>query len=256
MPLKVLLRFRTKEEIELAQLKPRVAHGLVFSLFKGNPEVGNLLHAGTVKPFSISINSHFRYPNRRVTRFGIVFNLLDNTLYPKISRYLFFPENNEFEVGGVEAELVGVKPIEVRTYEDILESSPDSRDLLLDFLSPTTFKRENFDYPLPEPRLVFSGLLRKWNRFSPVKIERGLLKELTERLTVSGCWIKTKKSEIMEGAKLTGFFGRVFFYAFSKNPSVLKALNALADFAQFAGVGRKTTMGFGSVRFVREAEED
>ncbi len=255
MPLKVLLSFRTDKEMELSELKPRVAHGILFSLFKGAPEVGRLLHEGVAKPFSISINSHFRYPNRRTSRFAIVFNLLDNALYPEISRYLFFPEENFFEVGSIKAELVRVKPLEVITYEEILEASPESRDVVLDFLSPTAFKRGSFDYPVPEPRLVFGGLLRKWNRFSPVKIERGLVKNISKTLTVSGCWIRTKKVEIMDGAKFTGFTGRVFFYADGKSEE-LRALNALARFASFAGVGRKTTMGFGSVRLLEGSIED
>jgi len=252
MPLKVLLTFKAEEEVELSRLRPKVAHGIIFSLFKGAPEVGRLLHGGAFKPFSISINSHFRYPERRVKSFGIIFNLLDNTLYPEVSRYLFFLEENLFEVGGVKVRLARVRPLEVTNYEEIFNSAPAARELILDFLSPTAFKRERFDFPLPEPRLVFGGLLRRWNAFSPVKIEKGLFRELPKILTVSGCWIRTRKVEIMEGGRFTGFTGRVFFYAFSDDDYTLKALNALARFASFAGVGRKTPMGFGSVKHVEK----
>jgi len=249
LPLKLLLKFEAERPVKLSHLKPKVAHGIVFSFFKDSPEVGELLHSGGIKPFSISINSHFRYPEREVKRFGIVFNLLDNSLYPKISR--FFLGGGEFSVGGVKVELSWVKPLEVETYSSLLEGAEPSQDILIDFLSPTAFKRGSFDYPLPEPQLVFLGLLRKWNRFSPVKLDREIYKKLQKLLTVSGCWIKTKKVEVMEGAKFTGFTGRVLFYADGKEEE-LRALNALAAFARFAGVGRKTTMGFGSVKLVKE----
>lgn len=249
MPLKLLLRFETEKPIKLSKLKPKVAHGIVFSFFKDSPEVGELLHRGGIKPFSISINSHFRYPEREVKRFGIVFNLLDNSLYPKISR--FFLGCGEFTVGGVKAEFSSVKPLEVETYSAVLEKAEPSRDILMDFLSPTAFKRGSFDYPLPEPKLLFSNLLKKWNAFSPVKFNEEFYRKLPKLLTVSGCWIKTRKVEVMDVAKFTGFTGRVLFYATGEGEE-LRALNALVRFAEFAGVGRKTTMGFGSVRVPRE----
>jgi CRISPR/Cas system endoribonuclease Cas6 (RAMP superfamily) len=37
---------------------------------------------------------------------------------------------------------------------------------------------------------------------------------------------------------------------------LLKALNVLASFAEFSGVGRKTTMGFGKVKFFRKPENE
>ena len=250
MPLKILLKFRAEKPVELSSLKPKVAHGIVFSLFKGAPEVGELLHRGNVKPFSISIPSHFRYPERVVDRFGIVLNLLNNELFPKISPYLFFPESRDVTVDGVRASLISVRPLEVVTYQDLLEVSPSGREIVIDFLTPTAFKRSVCDYPVPEPSLVFGSLLKRWNAFSPFKIEGKLIERVSRFVTVSGCWIRTRKVEIMNGARLTGFVGRVFFYSFLREKEENRILNALALFSRFSGIGRKTTMGFGAVRVI------
>jgi len=44
--------------------------------------------------------------------------------------------------------------------------------------------------------------------------------------------------------------GRVYMFAKNYDTDFLKNVNALARFAEFAGVGRKTTMGFRKVRLV------
>jgi len=252
LPLKLLLRFRAEKPFPLSLLKPKTAHGLLFALLKGS-EAGDLLHRGGLKPFSLSLVSRFLYPNRQVESFALTLNLLDNSLFPKLARRLFFPEERVLEVAGVKVRLVSVKPLEVVTYSKLLEGPADS-DLLLNFLSPTAFKRGTADYPLPDPYLVFSSLLKRWNAFSPEKLPTDLYKVFKERVHLSGCWIKTRKVEVAERAKFTGFTGRVLFYA-NLEGELLKQVNALARFAPFAGVGRKTTMGFGTVKAESKVEE-
>jgi len=252
LPLKLLLRFRAEKPFPLSLLRPKTVHGLLFALVR-NTEVGDLLHRGGLKPFSLSFPSHFLYPSREVGSFALVLNLLDNSIFPKLARRLFFPEEGSLEVAGVRVRLVSVKPLEVVTYSDLLKGGAE-KDLLLNFLSPTAFKRGVADYPLPDPYLVFSSLLRRWNAFSPRKLPTDLYGVLKERVHLSGCWIKTRKVEVAERAKFTGFTGRVLFYL-DLEGEPLRQVNALARLASFAGVGRKTTMGFGTVKVERRVEE-
>ncbi len=252
MPLKLFLRFKLSKPLRSKEIRPKLLHGLLFSFFKEEPQVGELLHSGPVKPFSIS--APYLFKERELRSIYFTFNLLNSELYPKISRFLFFPKVDNFFIGGVKVELLSVKPLEIKSYEELLDLAPPKREIVLDFISPTAFKRGRWDYPLPEPKLVFSSLLRRWNAFSPLKLEEGLLKKLSYSLTVSGCWIKTKKVEVMEGVKFIGFVGRVFFYCEGLKMEELKTLNALSLFAPFSGVGKKTTMAFGSVRVLKDEE--
>lgn len=41
----------------------------------------------------------------------------------------------------------------------------------LEFHSPTAFRRNDLQVPLPLPRLVFGSLLERWNAFSPVDLQ-------------------------------------------------------------------------------------
>ncbi|WP_457679143.1 CRISPR system precrRNA processing endoribonuclease RAMP protein Cas6 [Thermovibrio sp.] len=256
MPLKLLLKFKLSKPVKVKEVRPKFLHGLLFSFFKKEPKVGELLHESRLKPFSISAPYLFKDNEREVKSLYFTLSLLNGELYPKVSRFLFFAGSKELFMGKVKVEHLFTKPLEVKSYRELYQEAPPKREIVLDFISPTSFKRRSWDYPLPEPKLVFLSLFKKWNSFSPVKLERRVLEEALKRLTISGCWIKTKKVEVMENSKFTGFVGRVFFYGEDLKEEEAKTLNALKLLAPFSGVGRKTTMAMGSVRIPREVVKD
>lgn len=115
--------------------------------------------------------------------------------------------------------------------------------------TPTSFRQGDVDLPLPVPRLVFGGLLEKWNRFSssPLVLEP----QVVDRWVVlAGARLCTKV--FSDGRSATpGFVGWTEFRVLRSAPEeVGAAVLALARYAFFAGVGRKTTHGMGLVRTV------
>jgi len=248
MPVKLLLKFRCSKPVRVSLLKPKTIHGLFFSLL--SKEDGELFHKPSVKPFSLFFPVYFRSPERELSSFSVELNLLKNDLFPIVSRSLFLKNSGSFNVEGVEVELFSVRPVGLETYEGFLEKYTSVKDIVLDFTTPVLFKKGSYDYILPEPYLIFKNLLRRFNRFSPIKISPETLRIIKESVVVSGCWIKTKKVEFMKGAKITGFMGRVYLYSYCTDKEFLRNLGALLAFSQFSGVGRKTTMGFGKTFFV------
>jgi len=252
MPLKVLLVFRSESPIKVSQLKPKTIHGLFFGLLK--EETGELFHSGRVKPFSLFFTPYFRFPEREVSKFTVELNLLDISLFRHFSNSVLIERRkNELNVEGVPVSLVNVKPLSVVTYSSLLENAAPGQDFVVDFLTPTSFKRGKFDYILPEPELLFKSLLRKWNAFSPEKIGWELLDFVRKHVFVSGLWINSYKTEISEKAKIVGFRGRVYFYS-DRLSEETKLLRALLKFSEFSGVGRKSTMGFGKTRLEEKSE--
>jgi CRISPR-associated endoribonuclease Cas6 len=115
--------------------------------------------------------------------------------------------------------------------------------------------------PLPLPDLVFGSLLRNWNQFSPSSfVEANLLKEIcSHHLEMTHHRITSQLARLVfqrdDGQYRTmtfpGFVGSCSFRLVELHDrTVIKTLNALADFAFYAGVGAKTTMGFGVARRV------
>lgn len=143
------------------------------------------------------------------------------------------------------------------SWKELSEVTP-AKEVELWFATPTAFKAGDLDLPLPLPRLVFGGLLRKWNAFSPFPL--GISpQELERKVALAEACIRTKA--FYDGrSRIVGFVGRARFRVLrGSSPELLRAVNVLARFAFFAGVGRKTTHGMGlvcppaSARAIREA---
>ncbi|MGC9320360.1 MAG: CRISPR system precrRNA processing endoribonuclease RAMP protein Cas6, partial [Armatimonadota bacterium] len=151
---------------------------------------------------------------------------------------------------------LGLAGAEVRVAEiDTLTSSHDmllrraskSRRIELAFLSPTLFRRSGESLVLPQPELAFGSLLRAWNAFSPLQFPPYGTEDLGAPMI---CHHNIRTEMVQFGSyKLLGFVGRVGYLIPAEVPELLcRTLNCLADYAFFAGVGYRTTMGMGQCR--------
>ncbi|WP_448380888.1 CRISPR system precrRNA processing endoribonuclease RAMP protein Cas6 [Gloeomargarita sp.] len=118
-----------------------------------------------------------------------------------------------------------------------------SNDILLQFVSPTSFKLNSGQgiQPFPLPEFVFGSLYRRWNDFAP---EAWHFPKVQWSGLVSDYELRTQKIK-MENSIEIGAVGWVR-YQFP-DPEQARIANILAHFAFFAGVGRKTAMGMGQV---------
>lgn len=134
------------------------------------------------------------------------------------------------------------------SWKELLRAEP-RKEVELVFATPTAFKAGDLDLPLPIPRLVFGSLLRKWNAFSPHPL-RISIQDLERTVALAEAHIRTRI--FYDGrSHIVGFVGRARFRVLrGASPELLQAVNVLAQFAFFAGVGRKTTHGMGLVRVV------
>ncbi|MEM2001023.1 MAG: CRISPR system precrRNA processing endoribonuclease RAMP protein Cas6 [Candidatus Methanomethylicaceae archaeon] len=146
------------------------------------------------------------------------------------------------------------------------------RKIRLRFVTPTTFVSDDQNIPLPLPHLVFFQLGEKWRQYAPMPLA-SLISRLfdepvhssstasdeAEKMS-SGHWLALNrviglsqydlKTRILDFVhyKQVGFTGQVEFLVHeSFSDEQTKLLHLLADFAFFAGVGYKTTMGMGQV---------
>jgi CRISPR-associated endoribonuclease Cas6 len=251
MPVKTKILLHLERPVQIIELLPERIHALFFSIL---PEkVSQELHSikGT-KPFTVCFKDFFGKDGKEeVKRISLTVTLLKDELFPLLSEGIILGKK-ELKIGGVGISSKRITSSEHKTYQRLMEEGKVTRDFLFFFQTPTTFKKGHSDYPLPEPALIFKSLLRKWNSYSEEKLELSLA-ELSKMLQVGGFWIKTRKLPVSQNAKLTGFTGRVFINARIEDEETLKKLYTLASFAEFSGVGRKTTMGFGKVSLIRDS---
>jgi CRISPR-associated endoribonuclease Cas6 len=134
------------------------------------------------------------------------------------------------------------------------EARPEA-EITLAFTTPTAFGFGQKEWGkkavvLPEPDLVFGSLARSWNNLAPppLQLDRdALMTYVEEHVVVKRLHgLKTQMLRFSRSPQI-GFVGRVTYGLMAENEATRCQLNALADFAFYAGVGTKTAMGMGQV---------
>ncbi len=123
----------------------------------------------------------------------------------------------------------------------------------LRFASPTLFKSKGVFMPIPLPRLVFEGLVRRWNAFSPIQVHPDVSRYAEECLVVSSYHLRTETVRFGTQAERGAFPGCVGVcrYAMTnKDRYWMGLVRLLAAFSLYAGVGKQTTMGLGQCRLL------
>ena len=135
-------------------------------------------------------------------------------------------------------------------YVQLVDDAPTTRSVTLSFSSPTAFKRSRGEFtPLPQPELVFSSLLNRWNAFAPFRLPDALYDLVHTDVVIQHADIQTQTLSFARGRKgtITGFTGKAT-YRFACDEEARRYLHALAAFAKYSGVGVKTSIGMGQVR--------
>lgn len=220
---------------------PDRLRGLVYGLLQPlDPEIHKAQH----NPFSLGIGG-------REGQWWVRVSFLEESLYARLSPHLFGLLGQGIRLGSKHYRVQAVLQEEhpwagVSTYPRLFQGEANP-SVELQFASPTFFRRKGLAYPLPEPRLVFESLSLRWNAFAPVKVPQEV-QEAWERLTVSRFQGRTHLVAPNEDERGVGFVGRVAYYLPKASPTEAQWLQALSRFAFYAGVGAKTSLGFGRAR--------
>lgn len=276
MPFSMLMQGSPQDDAPVAQVQGSALQGMFLHLIdEVDHSVFQRLHDDSrYRPYTLSPLGighpdtdfqGFHLPKQADIRAGspcyVRITLLEDALFPTFSRYFLSQPEPTFRLGRTRFQVTNVACIEdratpwsaYRSYSDLIEqASRTQRRITLYFLTPTSFRRGNVDFPLPDPRLVFRSYQRRFEDFAQI----AFLPDFDEQVEfytgisrlhrLETTTIRTKK------VSLVGFVGRITFLIDKKAPpDLVFQMNLLADFAYFCGTGRKTTMGMGqTVRII------
>lgn len=228
-------------QIPLSIAKPlshsvgRAIHAQFFQwLANASPTLAEQLHQQSQLPFTLSL-SPGSCPKIRIS-------LLQKELLAPLLIGLSQDLGQEILLGKVACCLGQSIHISSANCFKQLAQTMSKEVIELEFLSPTSFKQEQRIQPFPLPEMVFASLARCWNAFAPKELR---FPQVKWQSLVAMYELKTKTFQ-MEGGSEIGTVGWVR-YRFP-DPEQAKIASVLAQFATFAGVGRKTSMGMGEVR--------
>jgi CRISPR-associated endoribonuclease Cas6 len=275
MPHSLILTLIPQSTIPPGYLKGKHLHALFLNLVSSvDRTLGTHLHdQKTDKAFNLSplqighpkttdfiLQREHKYPIKAGTPCWWRIALLNDSLFANLTQlWLNLNPEQPWHLGPANLQITSILGTphadfpwaNYATYADIYaQASEEERQINLAFCTPTAFRQMQFDTALPTRDLVFNSLLRKWNQYSGIEF----FSDLIEPIYPSFFDIHT---EIIDDArsKFIGCVGVMNFRILGEvEPVKIKQINALADFALYSGVGRKTPMGMGMVRRINHAK--
>ncbi len=140
-----------------------------------------------------------------------------------------------------------------------------SRNVRMEFVSPTAFHSNRHEIALPLPGHVFRSLWQKWNEFCPESMQlQEIWPQFAEAciLVNEMTAVNTVHWEFAEGTHgaATGFTGTIGFLLPPKSKTLEAwqpywdgadvVMQSLAQFAFYCGVGHHSTIGMGQARLL------
>ncbi|HBB30863.1 MAG TPA: CRISPR-associated endoribonuclease Cas6 [Cyanobacteria bacterium UBA8803] len=181
-------------------------------------------------------------------------SLLDDTLFSQLTHlWLNLNPEHPWHLGPADLQITSILGTPQSTqpwanacsYAQLYDHAAEGdRQIDLAFCTPTAFRQSQFDCALPTRDLVFNSLINRWNQYSGIELP----KTLVEHIFPSFFDIHTQVA-VDSRSKFIGCVGVINFRIMGEvEPLVIKQINALADFALYSGIGRKTPMGMGMIR--------
>lgn len=252
-------------------------HGFLFNAMReANEEISEQVHKlPDLKPFTVSPIFGTRYgkptliEKEKTYRMRVTF--LEDKIFElfttKVMRDRILKKT--FRIGSIEFLITKVILDQTRSYwasvfspkDYIKENTELRKEITLSFVTPTLFRIGDLHLSKPDAEKTYVGLLKKFNKYSDVKIDESIVEELKKIRIVKDD--TNEKKVFFENFYLQGFVGDVTFsidnLSGEANEDVSKELlttfNILSEFAFYSGVGYKTTMGLGQTKITRPEEE-
>lgn len=225
-------------------------HGAFFHLVRDwDSMAATDLHGAANKPFTMGATGNVRIHGMAEGQ-EWAFDVSGLTDAANLAIDRAFAKGAIVPLGRSAHRIVNVAMKESATFEELVETGfADSwMKMSLEALSPTSFRRLGRQILLPDPGLVFGTLQRRWSEFSTVTPDTSLMERWPEDVLVTQFNVRTAV-ETFDRYKIIGFVGRVDYGIRTEAPQYMRGwFRALAQFARFAGLGYKTTMGMGRVR--------
>ncbi|NLK01407.1 MAG: CRISPR system precrRNA processing endoribonuclease RAMP protein Cas6 [Clostridia bacterium] len=126
--------------------------------------------------------------------------------------------------------------------DKFLIKEPYQKTIRLRFLTPTTFKQDGEYVLYPTVELIMQSLTNKWNVWAK--------SFLLEDIQWDNCQISRYNLRsalyFLKGIRIRGFVGYVDL-RFWGPESMIRLANMICNFAQYSGIGIKSTLGMGGV---------
>ncbi|SHF25682.1 CRISPR-associated endoribonuclease Cas6 [Marinitoga hydrogenitolerans DSM 16785] len=257
----VVVELKPLETSIIPEYPGKKIHGLFYSLINAsNKKLSKLLHETKIKKaFTVSTFLGKRVDKpiiiEKNKKYYIRITILDESLFNFFALALYQKKmkKEKVKIGEIEFEILRIlydkkhsKWADIFIEDEIFNRQVEESKVKLRFYTPTLFKVGDKHLRYPDPEKIFSGLLEKFNLYGTHKINSEI-KNKFNKISITYKKIYQKKVYI-RNFYLEGFIGETEFKVPEEEKELMKIVNILSEFAFYAGIGYKTTMGMGQAK--------
>lgn len=250
------IAIRLSGNLDRRDVTPAGMHGVLYTVLRRHDLLlADRLHEhNTPKPYTLA-PAHYDKRNRDMA------GLLINTLTDDAAEFITsawqraWQDQTELRFGRIPATVADVFVLDSSSFE-LLSYCEQVKHVGLHFLTPTAFRQGHGELTFPIPRNVFYRPFDVWQTFAPQAYQ---LPETWPTWCESNVFVTqhdicTKPYLVNRHKRFIGFTGTATFSVRARRDAdrqetaqFSSLLHALTHFANFSGVGMKTTMGMGAV---------
>lgn len=135
-------------------------------------------------------------------------------------------------------------------------SEDSSRNFVMEFRSPTSFKKDGRYHFYPEIYNIYQSLM---SRFDLVSVGRGMfsqetLEQLVSNTEITGYSIKSVRYSL-ESIGIPAFIGRIYIHI-NGPQTMVNFARLLFEFGNYSGVGIKTALGMGYIHIEERRKKE
>lgn len=254
-----IFTLRAENSTGLPFINGRFMHAAFFKILNEfSPAFGNFIHNElNLKPFTVSFlkpaenlpSSESRWLVRRGDKFFLRITGLNAEILQVVSSV---PVGCKIQAGSLKLSVENISGENCLAVEELvarIKNSPPVKEIAFDFVSPVTFRIDNFDAPYPRAELIFASLADKWTQAAmPAAVDKKSIRDLATQIRLTEWQGQSRKFYFAHDRGTLAFSGEFFFNLEALSADIRKVFMLLARFGEFAGVGRLTGQGFGQVR--------
>ena len=247
-----------EKSARIPQINGRLMHAAFFKiLHEVSPELEHFVHEKlNIKPFTVSYLTPLKelelIEGRWIVRRGNRFFWRVTGLSEEIlNAAMEVPIGYEIQAGTL---TLTVEDIDSRAMykEDFILSVKEEKpaaEIEFEFLTPTTFRIDDYDAPIPRADLIFPSLADKWTQTEmPSSVDKKDIRELAAQIRITEWSGQSKRFYFARDRGTLAFWGNFRYDISQLELNVRKVLMLLAKFGEYSGVGRLCGQGFGQTR--------
>lgn len=224
--------------------RPEWGYRLYAALLEQAPEnFGTLVHQDGVTPISQFLSCG---KEELVWTVSLLGENCESVMVPVLERRKEFFLSRD----AIRLTVTGVERQQVCDVDGLFAQAKRSRGVhRVQFCTPTAFKSQGVYLNLPTTRLILQNLIKKWNGCileCPIQDEDGQGMETLAAGLHSTAFRLQSRDYYLKGQKIPGFMGSMTLEHHMKGFHG-ELTDALLLFADYAGIGIKTTLGMGGV---------